>query len=841
MRVLIADDCKLMREMLRAVLEEAGYEVVEAENGIQTIEAIKKNDIRLVLLDWKMPYIDGPEVCQRIMSEIQSHLVYIIIVTGNIGTENAVTALQSGASDYIVKPFHTNELLARIRVGERIINLQMQLSNLQRHAEREQNKEELKQSEFKYRTVADFTWDWEFWMSPEKQFIYVSPSCERISGYTPLEFMKDTNLFTSIVYPDDLHIIRAEIENAFSQRIQTSVDFRIFSKKRTICWVSMAYQPVIDSDNTFLGVRGSIRDITERKQTEKEMCLLQTITRLISQAEDFHTALNTVLRQVCDVTGWAYGEIWIPNASNTRLECSSSWYSTMQGTENFRKMSENITFPLGVGLPGTAWLTKKPVWIRDVTVDANFPRALIAKECGMKSGIAFPIICGNEVVAVMDFFIFQYQDEGEQFVDIISAVVTQLGMFIRQKRTEDNLKQLHLQNKHLIASVPSILISVDENNIITQWNKMAETVFGIKLDNAIGTPFQECGIQWCEKSDIDLILSCRNSAQSTRIDDVRFKNLLGKIGFLGITVTPIKEMNTLLIIGSDITQRKILEDQLIQSQKLESIGQLAAGIAHEINTPTQYVGDNTHFLQDAFREQCKLIKQYSGFLKACKSGDLTDTLIRKVEETEKEVDAEYLIDEIPKAIQQSLDGIDRVTKIVRAMKEFSHPSTEEKTPIDINKAIESTITVARNEWKYVAEVLTVFDNSLPMVPCQPDKFNQAILNIIINAAHAIGDVIGKSGNGKGIITVSTHRNGNSAEVRIQDTGTGISEEVRPKIFDPFFTTKEVGRGTGQGLAIAHDIIVKKHNGTISYETEVGRGTVFIIRIPFDSDCSGNLN
>ena len=288
-----------------------------------------------------------------------------------------------------------------------------------------------------------------------------------------------------------------------------------------------------------------------------------------------------------------------------------------------------------------------------------------------------------------------------------------------------------------------------------------------------------------------------------------------------------------ILIARDITDRKLMESQLTQAQKLESIGQLAAGIAHEINTPTQYIGDNTKFLQDGFGDLCKLIEKYAGLLEACKAGNVSADLIREIEETEKKADLEYLMEEIPRAIEQSLEGVDSVAKIVRAMKEFSHPGTEEKVPIDINKAIESTVTMSKNQWKYVADVVTNFDTSLPLVKCLPSEINQVILNIVVNAAHAIGDVVGKSGDKKGIITISTVQDGNCVVIRIQDTGTGIPELARTKIFDPFFTTKEVGKGTGQGLAISHDIVVKKHGGTITFDTEMGKGTAFNIRLPVD--------
>jgi signal transduction histidine kinase len=239
-------------------------------------------------------------------------------------------------------------------------------------------------------------------------------------------------------------------------------------------------------------------------------------------------------------------------------------------------------------------------------------------------------------------------------------------------------------------------------------------------------------------------------------------------------------------------------------------------------------------VQDAFGDLLGLLGQYEKLLAANKAGDVSSKLLAEVDDALAKADLNYLIEEIPKAIAQSLQGVERVAKIVRAMKEFSHPGTSEKTPIDLNHAIESTLTVCHNEWKYVAELVTEFDASLPPVSCLPGEINQAILNIVVNASHAIADAVGDASNGKGTITVSTRRDGDWAEIRIRDTGTGIPEKARAKVFDPFFTTKGVGKGTGQGLAIAHCVIVEKHGGTIVFETETGKGTTFIIRLPLTS-------
>jgi len=308
-----------------------------------------------------------------------------------------------------------------------------------------------------------------------------------------------------------------------------------------------------------------------------------------------------------------------------------------------------------------------------------------------------------------------------------------------------------------------------------------------------------------------------------------------------VTISPLRDQSGKVISSvsarRDITETLAMEMQLRQAQKLESIGRLAAGIAHEINTPMQYVGDNTRFLQDSFVELIEVLQHCTSALSDIKNGNFISQTIADALSAIEKADIEYLTTEIPDAISQSLEGIERVAKIVRAMKEFSHPGKEEKTATDINRAIETTITVARNEWKYVSDVETDFDKSLPMVPCLPGEFNQVILNLIINAAHAIGSANADKSSGKGLITVKTAKDGDTVRISISDTGTGIPEEVRSKIFDPFFTTKEVGRGTGQGLYVARSVVVEKHGGSIDLETEVGKGTTFIIRLPINCPSS----
>jgi PAS domain S-box-containing protein len=283
------------------------------------------------------------------------------------------------------------------------------------------------------------------------------------------------------------------------------------------------------------------------------------------------------------------------------------------------------------------------------------------------------------------------------------------------------------------------------------------------------------------------------------------------------------EQEMVLLISRDITQRKAaeaeraqMEIQLRHAQKMEAVGQLAAGIAHEINTPIQFVGDNLRFLKDSFQDLLALAQagvELPGHAAGAE-------------------DFSYLEEEIPRAIQQSVDGIERVSTIVKAMKIFTHPSREGLMAVDINQAIENTLIVSRNEWKYVCEVERKFTPALPEVVCSPGEFNQVILNIVVNAAHAIAERLERQPDLLGRIVIETRAEGAWAEIRVSDNGCGIPEQQLPQIWLPFFTTKPVGKGTGQGLSIVHSIVTR-HRGTIQVASEPGRGTCFTLRLPLD--------
>ena len=286
-----------------------------------------------------------------------------------------------------------------------------------------------------------------------------------------------------------------------------------------------------------------------------------------------------------------------------------------------------------------------------------------------------------------------------------------------------------------------------------------------------------------------------------------------------------------VLVSQDISERKRSHAELLAGRHMALLGTLAAGVAHEINTPIQFIGDSIEFLRQSSDELFALFGKVQLARQNAASGQPLAEAIAEAEQAEQAADLPYLRANMPEAFERCIDGLNRVATIVRSLKEFAHPAVGEMGVVDLNRMVQNTLTIAANEYKYVARLETDFGD-LPPVTCYAGEIGQAVLNIVVNAAHAIGDVV-KNSNQKGLITVRTRRERESALIAISDTGTGIAEAIRARIFDPFFTTKEVGRGSGQGLAIAWSTVTKAHSGELTFDTKPNEGTTFYLRIPID--------
>jgi PAS domain S-box-containing protein len=373
----------------------------------------------------------------------------------------------------------------------------------------------------------------------------------------------------------------------------------------------------------------------------------------------------------------------------------------------------------------------------------------------------------------------------------------------------------------MIDLIPAFIYAKDVDSRFIAMNAALARNMGTTSEQAIGkTDFDFHTPDLANKFFSDEQALIKSGTAIIDLEEPGFDQVTGLPRTVCTSKVPLRDENGMVIgiigVGFDITERKLAEQRLAQGEHLESIGRLAAGVAHEINTPIQYLNDSVSFIREAMQELL------------AHNAKLAALLPPEAKQAALDENIEDLKVDLPPALDRVVDGLGRIAEIVRSMKEFSHVDHREMSRVDLNRAIKSTLVIARSEYKYVADVETEFAD-LPQVVCHGGQINQVVLNLVVNAAHAIADKV-KGTSSRGLITVKTSIDDGFAIVSIADTGGGIPEAIRKRIFEPFFTTKEVGKGTGQGLSIAHNV-VKAHGGSLDFDTEIGKGTTFYVRLP----------
>ncbi len=416
---------------------------------------------------------------------------------------------------------------------------------------------------------------------------------------------------------------------------------------------------------------------------------------------------------------------------------------------------------------------------------------------------------------------------------------------------QDNLRRLNAVNQELeeataalwdhsarlrtiLNTIPVGVLVLKQDGRIEAVNRIIEDLIDVRETLCLGRPVHQ-HVKLPEGQDVITMAQNRSHCEGEAIkaDGSSFPVEISAKFLAGVHHdSVVLVLRDLRAIKKAEAQRAELERELAQSQRLESLGTLAGGIAHEINTPIQYVGDNIQFLNDSFEDFKSLLDSYAELREAARTVPPLQKLVEVSASLANAIDLDFLEAEIPKAITEAKEGVSRVSEIVQAIKEFSHPGQKEKSEINLNQAIETTSVISRNQWKYIANLQMDFDPSLPPVPCHPGEINQVILNLLVNAADALAET--KTEDNPGLITIETRQDGDWAEVRIKDNGLGVPAHIQERIFDPFFTTKDPGKGTGQGLAICHSIIVKKHGGSLHLDPLYQEGACFVIRLPLQS-------
>ncbi|OLN27366.1 Signal transduction histidine kinase HoxJ (hydrogenase regulation) [Desulfovibrio sp. DV] len=390
----------------------------------------------------------------------------------------------------------------------------------------------------------------------------------------------------------------------------------------------------------------------------------------------------------------------------------------------------------------------------------------------------------------------------------------------------------------LLASIRSILVSLDGQNRIRRFNAGAEAAFGLSAAAVTGRDFFDVGLDWDGHMVRAAVEESRRSLAPVRVDEVRCRTPGNEERLLGLTANPVPapggDSPGVLLLGQDLAEIKARELKAAHERRMQAIGHLAAGIAHEINTPVQYVGYNAGFLDEAFTDVLALLGAYDGLAGAVRNGD-AEAMAQAAAEVgrlAREVDIEYLRQEIPSAIANTRKGIGQVADIVRAMRQMSHPGTGERLFFDINASVRDIVTITRNAWKHVADVSLELSPELPMVYGLPHEVSQVLLNVVLNAAQAVEERVGREPWVRGRIVIASRLTPEHLEIAVTDNGPGIDQAARGRVFDPFFTTKAVGKGTGQGLAISHAVMTR-HGGGIDFTTRLGEGTTFFVRFPLE--------
>lgn len=581
---------------------------------------------------------------------------------------------------------------------------------------------------------------------------------------------------------------------------------------------------VVCGENEVIAV---VRDVTELKKTVAESAvILETIQGVstTSNVKELLDHIHTTIKR------FVYAEncfVALYDAKTRELD-----------TELYVDKYEAAPPPgeLIHGLAGYAFRIGEPMLLTAAAIDQLIDDGeidVIGRRPAVWLGVPLRTPHGSIGVLVV-----QHYDDGnaydERDVELLASIGDQIGVAIDRKRAEIEMFDAKSFLNRVIDNVPNLIYVKDRVGRYVLTNKAFADLHGMDVKDVVGKSDKDLlgfndDVNRYDHSDHYVISNRKEYVnEEEKITDAK-----GNVHWLQSVKRPLMGsagVEYILGIATDMTERKKLEHQLRQAQKLESIGQLASGIAHEINTPTQYVGDNVRFLRDSFFDYSSVLANARQLAKFCWDHGVLDEKLTMFNHSILDADLEFLDSEVPKALDQALDGVERISKIVRSMKDFAHPGSNDYNEINLNKSIESAITVASNEWKYVANVVRDYDEKLPLVSCLGSEVNQVILNILVNAAHAIADKNVESGE-KGTITLKTQMAEGNAVISITDTGTGMTDEVAKRAFDPFFTTKDVGRGTGQGLAISHRVIVEKHGGTISVASSPGKGATFTITLP----------
>jgi PAS domain S-box-containing protein len=680
----------------------------------------------------------------------------IIVCTGSISEEIAVECIKAGAADYVIKE-HI------IRLGTAVKGA---LEKKAAFEEKVRAEKELREEHQYVRNLIDSSLDIIIAVDMRRKITEFNPAAEAAFGYHREEVIgKHVNLIYAKP-KEGLAIHKKTVMNG--QNVQEIMNRR---KNGELFPALLSTSVLQDSGGELVGVMGVSRDITQEKQDEE---LLRFQADILSSVQDSVIVTDRERR----IIYWNAGATQLYGyASDEMIGQTTAILYPEQDHGQIGKELDRLK--IGEELSG-AWKGRRKdgsaIWVATRTTLA---RDAAANPLGYIS---------------------------------VSRDIT------RRKRAEEKLQL----SDQILSRIENLVIVTDERSRVIFTGPSIMRMLGYSIDEVMGDGWFD--LTWEDETERErektyIIAAIQGEVQfRTEPNERQIYDKDGKPHWI-LWQDAKGPGDTLVGIGHDITEYKRLESQIIHSEKMRAVGELSAGVAHEINSPIQYITSNIQFLTNAIPKIIEAAKLSS-----------SDSESNEKHSSE---DIKYFTEEIPQALEQSSEGLARISQIISALRTFSHPGDEAMSSVNINDAVEKTIAMTQNEWKYVAQMKTELDHKLPQIQGNAGNLHQTLLNIVINAIHALEDSGEQQSDPDkfGQITITTKRIADDILIEIADTGPGIPPDIQSRIFDPFFTTKEIGRGTGQGLSLAHAIIVEGHGGTISFETEEGKGTTFHITLP----------
>ena len=722
-------------------------------------------------------------------------------------------------SELLKESFERKQVESKLK----LFNKSLEQRVLERTEELSRANNEIVDSEYRFRLMAEAIPE-VFWMtSPDfKKMIYVSPSYEIIWDRTCKSLYEHPKSWMENIDPDDRDRIISAIDDCVNGKAGFVEEYRIIRPDGSTRWIldrAFSTKKHSGSVNYIIGIA---RDVTTQKKNEESISkknsylkLLQVAAVAANEAEDIKDAFLPVLKEICNYTGWEIGHAYVIAEDNpdllipTEVWCIEDQKQFME----FCNVTKEVVFARDVGLPGRVLSSSKPHWIVDVTRDNNFYRKEIALDLNIKSGIAFPVMVGVSVVAVLEFFTTKIQVPDQRFMDIMADVGTQLGRVFERKQAEEALRESFELNKKILSESPIGLVIYDQTGKCIEANMSIAEMINATQEQVLAQNYNNIK-SWKESG----LLDAANRSMRLQVNErAEFKVIttFGRHAFFDCTFVPFVSNGQphLLLIFDEITKRKQMEVALVQSEKMKAMGIMASGVAHEFNNILAVISSNAQLLEETHSGDNELM---SSLRTICRMSD---------------------------------DG----AEIVNRMYEFTNirKDTSHYINIELNDLIEQVISFTMPRWKDIAQANGInykigwdADKTLPSVLGNQTELREVVLNIINNALDAMPgggtvtvethyiwiDAFGfDKDKDKGLYTQNSRSKSKFVEIIFKDNGSGMTDEIKNRMFDPFFTTKGT-KGTGLGMSISYGIITR-HGGEIVVQSKPGFGTKIKLRLP----------